>query len=137
MIVRERKRIEWETFDDEHPHGEEDAKRELLANIRHKARDNARTPMQVRFALALRYAPFRLLTLSPHQWDSSPNAGFTTAGATPWMRIHDDYDQGWNVESQQRLPDRVWSFWQRLLALRKQHLVLVGLLPLARPHFII
>ena len=27
----------------------------------------------------------------PFQWDDSPNAGFTSATAKPWMMVHDDY----------------------------------------------
>ncbi|CAD6587105.1 MAG: hypothetical protein TREMPRED_004662 [Tremellales sp. Tagirdzhanova-0007] len=75
---------------------------DLLKGMRETARDNARTPIQ---------------------WDSSENAGFTKG--TPWMRVHDDYAQGWNVAAQVDDPDSVWSFWQHMLKLRKQYEALI------------
>lgn len=74
----------------------------VLKGIRQTARDNARTPMQ---------------------WDSSKHAGFTKG--TPWMRIHDDYTDGWNVAAQMADPGSVWSFWQRLLKLRQEYEALI------------
>ncbi|KAF8308292.1 glycoside hydrolase superfamily [Cantharellus anzutake] len=41
---------------------------DILKDLRKKARDNARTPVQ---------------------WDDSPHAGFTSENATPWMRMND------------------------------------------------
>ncbi|KAI5475280.1 glycoside hydrolase family 13 protein [Pseudohyphozyma bogoriensis] len=75
---------------------------EAMKAARRKARDNARTPMQ---------------------WDGSRSAGFTTS--KPWMRIHPDYAEGWNVASQMDDPASVWNFWRRLLIMRKQRQVLV------------
>lgn len=75
---------------------------DILQNMRRKARDNGRTPMQ---------------------WNGDTHAGFTTA-ERPWMKIHDDY-RVWNAETQQRDPDSIWSFWKMLIELRKEHLVLV------------
>ncbi|GHJ89286.1 hypothetical protein NliqN6_5688 [Naganishia liquefaciens] len=75
---------------------------DLLAWMRAKARDNARTPMQ---------------------WDSSKNAGFSSADQ-PWMRVHDDYKQ-WNVQVQSNDPDSVNAFYKQLFNLRNEHLVLV------------
>lgn len=41
------------------------------------------------------------------------------------MRIHDDYKDGWNVESQVKDPNSVWSFWQKMLRLRKEYEALI------------
>lgn len=63
------------------------------------ARDNARTPVQ---------------------WSDKANAGFTKEGVKPWMRVNDNYTQI-NVEDQLKNKNSVWHFWQKALALRKQH----------------
>jgi len=62
-------------------------------------RDNARTPMH---------------------WDASPNAGFTSPDATPWMKIHDLYREI-NVAAQQGKADSVLSFWKTMLRMRKSY----------------
>jgi oligo-1,6-glucosidase len=56
----------------------------------------------------------------PFHWDDSPNAGFTSADAKPWMRVHDDY-RSINVERQRYDPDSILSFYKEALKLRKQH----------------
>ncbi|EAL17183.1 hypothetical protein CNBN0120 [Cryptococcus deneoformans B-3501A] len=71
---------------------------DLLESNRITARDNGRTPMQ---------------------WDSSLNAGFSKG--EPWMRIHDDYREGWNAAAQVNDPDSAWSFWKQMLRLRKKY----------------
>ncbi|RSL61802.1 hypothetical protein CEP53_004977 [Fusarium sp. AF-6] len=64
-----------------------------------KSRDNARTPMQ---------------------WDATPNAGFTKADVTPWMRVNDNYREI-NAASQTSDPDSVYHCWRRVLEKRKEH----------------
>ncbi|KAL2685073.1 hypothetical protein Neosp_006168 [[Neocosmospora] mangrovei] len=64
-----------------------------------KSRDNARTPMQ---------------------WDATPNAGFTAADVTPWMRVNDNYREI-NAASQTSDPDSVYHCWRRVLEKRKEH----------------
>lgn len=77
---------------------------DILSAIQHKARDNARTPIQ---------------------WDaSSPSAGFSSSPQT-WMRVNEDY-KAWNVASQVENPDSVHGFWKKVLAFRKSHPVLVS-----------
>ncbi|KAF8338323.1 alpha-glucosidase, partial [Cantharellus anzutake] len=76
---------------------------DILKDLRKKARDNARTPVQ---------------------WDDSPHAGFTSENATPWMRVNDDYTQ-WNATQQMNDPNSVRFFWKRALAFRKAHPVLI------------
>nr|WVH01974.1 hydrolase [Naematelia aurantialba] len=75
---------------------------DMLKSLRQTARDNGRTPIQ---------------------WDSSVYAGFSKA--KPWMRVHDDFADGWNVAAQRKDPDSPLSFWQRMLKLRKQYPALV------------
>lgn len=55
----------------------------------------------------------------PFQWDDSANSGFTTAGAKPWMRVHDDYREI-NAAKQSKDEDSVLSFYKHALRLRKQ-----------------
>jgi len=74
---------------------------EVLALIRAKSRDNARTPMQ---------------------WDDSPNAGFTTG--TPWIKVNPNY-QAINVKQALADPNSVFYYYQTLLRLRKEHPVFV------------
>ena len=68
---------------------------EMMACIRYKGRDNARTPMQ---------------------WTSGANAGFTAG--TPWMPVNPNHTYI-NAESQVGDPDSVFSFYQQLIRLRK------------------
>jgi glycosidase len=36
------------------------------------------------------------------------------------MRVHDDY-KTWNVKSEMGDPDSVWSFWKKMLEIRKAY----------------
>ena len=73
----------------------------MMECIRYKGRDNARTPMQ---------------------WTDGENAGFTTG--KPWMPLNPNYK--WiNAASQVGDPDSVFSFYQALIRLRKEHPVIV------------
>lgn len=69
---------------------------DVLREMRLKARDNGRLPMQ---------------------WDSNKNAGFTEGGK-PWMRVNDDYKE-WNVEKQEGDKNSVLEYWREVLSLRK------------------
>ena len=69
---------------------------ELLSCIAYKSRDNARTPMQ---------------------WDNSPNAGFTSG--TPWIMTNPNY-KTINAAAQINNPDSVFSYYQKLIALRHE-----------------
>lgn len=77
---------DWGTFTPEH----------MMDCIRHKGRDNSRTPMQ---------------------WTAGENAGFTTG--TPWMPVNPNHT-GINVQAQRNDPDSVLSFYKRLVALRRE-----------------
>ncbi|KAK1964398.1 alpha amylase [Colletotrichum sublineola] len=55
----------------------------------------------------------------PFQWDAGPNAGFTREGATPWMRVHDDYETV-NAAKQRGDPDSILEFYKKVLRLRKR-----------------
>lgn len=69
----------------------------ILRSIHARSRDNARTPMQ---------------------WSGAENAGFTTG--TPWLKINPNY-KTINADNQLSDPDSVFSFYQRLIRLRKGH----------------
>ena len=77
------------------------AEADVMASLMAKSRDNARTPMQ---------------------WDDSGNAGFTTG--TPWLKVNPNY-QEINAAVQVGDPDSVFSFYRRLVALRKEYAVFV------------
>lgn len=79
--------------------GDESQMQDVMRELQLKSRDHGRLPMQ---------------------WDSSPNAGFTTADAKPWMTINKDHAD-WNVASQVDDPNSVLSYWKQMLAFRKQH----------------
>ena len=68
--------------------------------IHRKARDNARTPMP---------------------WDGSPNGGFTSG--TPWIMLNPDNDEI-NVEKALADPDSVLHFYRRIIAMRKENLIM-------------
>lgn len=69
----------------------------ILRSIHARSRDNARTPMQ---------------------WSGAENAGFTTG--TPWLKVNPNY-KTINADNQFSDPDSVFSFYQRLIRLRKGH----------------
>ncbi|MGH2600354.1 MAG: alpha-amylase family glycosyl hydrolase, partial [Dehalococcoidia bacterium] len=60
---------------------------------------------------------------TPMQWDGSPNAGFTTPEARPWLPLAPDADRV-NVASQAEDPDSLLTLTRRLLRLRSEHPVL-------------
>lgn len=72
-----------------------------MAAIYAKGRDNARTPMQ---------------------WDASPQAGFTTG--EPWIAVNPNF-AAINVEASLQDPDSIFHYYKRLLALRRQHPVMI------------
>ena len=73
----------------------------MLACFDNVARDNARTPMQ---------------------WDASENAGFTTG--TPWLAVNPNYREI-NAAAEISDPDSVFSYYQRLIALRHKYDIIV------------
>jgi len=77
-------------------------KEKIMNAIHAKSRDNARTPMQ---------------------WDSSENAGFTKEGK-PWLKVNPNYTDI-NVEKALADPNSIFYYYQKLIQLRKQHLVVV------------
>jgi glucan 1,6-alpha-glucosidase len=74
---------------------------DIMQSIYAKSRDNARTPMQ---------------------WNADANAGFTTG--TPWIRVNPNYTQI-NAADQVDDPDSVFSFYKKLISLRKKLPVLL------------
>ncbi|GHT66015.1 oligo-1,6-glucosidase [Spirochaetia bacterium] len=74
---------------------------EMMKGIRKLSRDNARTPMQ---------------------WDDGKNAGFSAG--TPWMGINPNY-KTINAAAQVSDPESVFSFYKRLIRLRKEYPVIV------------
>ena len=75
-----------------HPEWPEEKRLKLYQRA---SRDNARTPMQ---------------------WDSGPNAGFTTG--TPWFTVNEDHATV-NVAAEEQDPGSVLQFYRRAIALRK------------------
>lgn len=73
----------------------------ILQAIHAKGRDNARTPMQ---------------------WDASSHAGFTEG--TPWLKLNPAY-KDINVEQALADPDSIFYYYQKLISLRKEHLIMV------------
>jgi oligo-1,6-glucosidase len=73
----------------------------LMNSVRKCGRDNARTPMQ---------------------WDNSPNGGFTAG--KPWIAVNPNY-KIINAASQVNDPGSVFSFYRKLIKLRKTYPVIV------------
>ncbi|KIW66174.1 hypothetical protein PV04_08375 [Phialophora macrospora] len=94
----------WKTVLRDYPHDKE-KQAAYKRQYRLIGRDNARTPMQ---------------------WtsDAGSFAGFLPddrpQDAKPWMSIHPDFEK-WNAEAQLADQDGAFLYWQRILALRKQH----------------
>ncbi|MEH7234620.1 glycoside hydrolase family 13 protein [Bacillus sp. JJ1562] len=74
---------------------------QIMQSIYAKGRDNARTPMQ---------------------WDKSENAGFTTG--TPWISVNSNYREI-NAAKQVGDPNSIFTYYQKLIKLRKQHEIMV------------
>ena len=74
---------------------------DVLEQLRHGARDNARTPMQ---------------------WDASEHAGFTSGH--PWMPVNPDHVEI-NAAAQRDDPDSVFHHYRRLIGLRHRLPVVV------------
>ena len=54
---------------------------------------------------------------TPVQWDSSENAGFTTA--TPWFYVNENYKEV-NVSAQEADADSILNFYRKAIKLRKE-----------------
>ena len=74
---------------------------EMMRYIHRRSRDNARTPMQ---------------------WSAEENGGFTTG--KPWFLVNPNYTEI-NAASQVDDPDSVFSYYRRLIALRKEMDIIV------------
>lgn len=74
---------------------------ELLANLAHTSRDHSRTPVQ---------------------WSADAHGGFTTG--TPWLAVNPDHTMV-NAAAAVADPDSVFHHHRRLIALRREHPVLV------------
>ncbi len=57
---------------------------------------------------------------TPMQWDGSPNAGFTTPSATPWLPIPPSYKTV-NVALESREDDSLLNWYKQLIALRREN----------------
>lgn len=73
------------------------AEDELLGVIQQRSRDNARTPMQ---------------------WENVPNAGFTSGH--PWLKVNPNYETI-NAAAETADPHSVFSFYKKLIGLRREH----------------
>jgi oligo-1,6-glucosidase len=74
---------------------------DFLAGAVARSRDNARTPMH---------------------WDDRANAGFTSG--TPWIKVNPNYREI-NAAKQVKDNNSVYSYYKRLIALRKKYEVMV------------
>ena len=88
-----------EQMDEQHPNDENMRKRAFDAVLQF-SRDNARTPMQ---------------------WSSSgPYAGFSSV--EPWIKVNENFKQGFSVSDQTGKVQGVLEFWKEMLKLRKRNL---------------
>jgi glycosidase len=74
---------------------------EVLRLVRHRSRDNARTPMQ---------------------WTDGEHAGFTDG--EPWIPVNPNHEEV-NVEAARADSDSIWHYYRDLIALRGEEDVLV------------
>jgi alpha-glucosidase len=61
---------------------------------------------------------------TPMQWDATRNAGFTTG--KPWLPIAANMERGVNVAAQRDDPNSMFSFYRRLIQLRRGSAALRG-----------
>lgn len=74
---------------------------EMMAAIRKKGRDNARSPMQ---------------------WENKSEAGFTSG--RPWLKVNANYP-AINAKDQLSDPDSVFHYYKKIISLRKELPVMV------------
>lgn len=74
--------------------------KEALDIINERSRDNCRTPMQ---------------------WDDTDNDGFTSG--IPWIEVP-EFGKSITVKSQIDDPDSIWSFYKKLIDLRKKYRII-------------
>lgn len=55
---------------------------------------------------------------TPFQWNSTPNAGFTTG--TPWIKVNPNYTTI-NEEAEDKDKNSVLNYFRRIVKLRKDH----------------
>jgi len=72
---------------------------EALEILRQRSRDNGRTPMQ---------------------WDDEKNAGFCSDDVAPWITMPTAKKEA-NAEAERADPDSIRSYYQKLIALRKEY----------------
>lgn len=60
---------------------------------------------------------------TPFQWDTSANAGFTTA-KTPWLKVSPNY-KNFNVAVEDEFQDSILNYFRRLIRLRKENPTLI------------
>lgn len=89
----------------------------FLDEVRLKARDHARSPVQVSTSCYPGMVSIAAITNS-EQWNSRDHGGFTSH--TPWMRVNEDYAQC-NAEQQVADPNSIFSYWRSVLELRKNY----------------
>ena len=76
--------------------------KQTMERAMYASRDNARTPVQ---------------------WNSSKNAGFTTA-EKPWFHINPNYTEI-NVEAAEKDPDSILNYYRKLLKFRKENEIVI------------
>lgn len=59
---------------------------------------------------------------TPFQWDSSPNAGFTSG--KPWLKVNPNYETI-NANAQENDENSVLNYFRKLIKFRKENLVLI------------
>ncbi|GAB3235013.1 alpha-glucosidase [Algoriphagus aestuariicola] len=74
---------------------------EFMRILNYSSRENGRTPMQ---------------------WDSTPQAGFTTG--TPWMKVNENYVEI-NVAAQEEDPNSILNHFRKMVQVRKENPALV------------
>ena len=77
------------------------SREEMMSFLKEMGRDNARTPMQ---------------------WNSGPNAGFSTG--EPWIKVNPNYTEI-NAEAELEDENSVFHYYRRLIELRHTHPVIV------------
>ncbi|MGD0628765.1 MAG: alpha-glucosidase [Terracidiphilus sp.] len=55
---------------------------------------------------------------TPMQWNAGPNAGFASAGVTPWLPVPPTYTAV-NVKAEEGKPDSLFTWYQTLIRLKK------------------
>ncbi|MFB5661504.1 alpha-glucosidase [Alteribacillus sp. HJP-4] len=86
-------------------------------NLYHEKMENGESEQDI---LNLLWQTSRDNSRTPMQWSAEANAGFTTAGTVPWLKINSNYKKI-NVADQRQDKTSILQYYKKMIQLKKNH----------------